>query len=73
MVLPLTSVGEVPTFIQHVATGGEIVPPFFAGLWSSWRSKDRPNAEWQETSTILTREACPKLQVIHHRMLVILP
>ena len=69
----VTPSGKVPTFIQCMGEGGEVVPFFFAGLWSSWRPKDQPDADWLETFTILTREACPELQVVHDRMPVILP
>ncbi len=69
----VTPSGKVPTFIQRIGDGGELVPFFFAGLWSSWRPKEEPDADWLETFTILTREASPELQVIHDRMPVILP
>ena len=69
----VTPAGKVPTLIQRIGAGGEIVPFFFAGLWSSWRPKDQPDAEWLETFTILTREAAPELQNIHDRMPVVLP
>ena len=49
------------------------MPFFFAGPWSSWRPKEQRDAEWLETFTILTREACLELQVVHDRMPVILP
>ena len=64
---------KVPTFIQRVGDGMEVVPVFFAGLWASWRPKDQPDADWLETFTILTREASPELQVVHDRMPVVLP
>ena len=69
----VTPAGKVPTFIQRVGAGGEVMPFFFAGLWASWRPKDQPDADWLETFTILTREACPELHVVHDRMPVILP
>jgi putative SOS response-associated peptidase YedK len=69
----VTPAGKVPTFIQRVGDGGEVVPVFFAGLWASWRPKDQPDADWLETFTILTREASPELQMVHDRMPVILP
>ena len=70
----VTPDGKVPTFIQCVGPGGEIMPFFFAGLWSNWRPKDQPNAAWLETFTILTHEACPDLvQMAHDRMPVVLP
>ena len=69
----VTPGGKVPTFIQCVGTGGDVVPFFFAGLWSSWRPKDQPDSEWLETFTILTRAACPELNAVHDRMPVILP
>lgn len=39
-----TAAGKVPTFIQRVGEGGEIVPFYFAGLWASWRDKERPDS-----------------------------
>jgi putative SOS response-associated peptidase YedK len=69
----VTLAGKVPTFIQRVGDGGEVVPVFFAGLWASWRPKDQPDADWLEAFTILTREASPELQIVHDRMPVILP
>ncbi len=53
------------TYIKRIGNGGEIVPLFFVGIWSSGRPKDQLNAEWLEIFTILTREAYPELQRPH--------
>ncbi len=71
--LKVTPAVKVPTFIQRIGEGGEIVPFFFAGLWASWRDKEQPDNDWLETFTILSREAAPELQEIHDRMPVVLP
>jgi len=42
----------------------------FAGLWEVWRN---PNGEEVYTATVLTTEAAPNIQHIHHRMPVIVP
>ena len=49
----VTPAGKVPTFLQRVGAGGEVMPFFFPGLWASWRSKEQPEADWLETFTIL--------------------
>lgn len=48
--------------------------PFaFAGLWSTWRPKEHPDAEPLRTCTIVTTQASPSLTRLHERMPVILP
>ena len=69
----VTPAGKGPTVIQRVGVGGEVMPVYFAGLWANWRPKDQPDADRLETFTILTREVCPELQVVHNRMPVVLP
>jgi putative SOS response-associated peptidase YedK len=69
----VTAGGKVPTFIQRIGVGGEVMPFFFAGLWTSWWRKVQPDADWLETFTILTREASPELRGIHNRIPVALP
>jgi putative SOS response-associated peptidase YedK len=47
--------------------------PFaFAGLWSTWRLKDEPDAPLLRTCTIVTTQASAALSAIHERMPVIL-
>jgi putative SOS response-associated peptidase YedK len=46
--------------------------PFaFAGLWDSWRGKDKPEAVYR-SCTIITREAAGAVRELHHRMPVIM-
>jgi len=48
--------------------------PFaFAGLWTSWRPKDEPDAERVATCTIITTSANATVRHVHDRMPVILP
>ena len=45
----------------------------FAGLWSSWRPKDQPDAPRLVTCSIVTTEANAAISGIHDRMPVVLP
>jgi putative SOS response-associated peptidase YedK len=45
-------------------------PMSFAGLWEGWKD---PEGNWLRTYSIITTEANPKQQPLHHRMPVILP
>ena len=69
----VTPAGKVPTFIQKVNGSGELATCFFAGLWATWRDKEKPDGAWLETFTILTRDAASTLREIHDRMPVVLP
>jgi len=44
-------------------------PMTFAGLWEGWKD---PDGNWLRTYSIITTEANPKQQPLHHRMPVIL-
>ena len=48
-------------------------PFFMAGLWESWRDKDKPDSTPVETCTILTTQANKIMEPLHDRMPVILP
>ncbi|MGD9920868.1 MAG: SOS response-associated peptidase [Pseudorhodoplanes sp.] len=54
-----------PYFVQR-KDGGLLA---FAGLWETWVG---PNGEELDTATIVTTDACPLVESIHHRMPVIL-
>ena len=56
---------KVPTYI-YPRNGG---PMAFAGLWETWRS---PEGQVVQSCTIITTEANPFIQPLHHRMPVIL-
>jgi putative SOS response-associated peptidase YedK len=45
-------------------------PMSFAGLWEGWKD---PEGNWLRTYSIITTEANPKQEPLHHRMPVILP
>ncbi|WP_426956950.1 SOS response-associated peptidase [Muricoccus radiodurans] len=45
-------------------------PMTFAGLWENWKD---PDGNWLRTYSIVTTDAAPKQQPLHHRMPVILP
>lgn len=55
----------------HAADGS---PLAFAGIWSSWRSKDDPDTQTLYTCAIVTRDAIgPMMKRLHDRMPVALP
>lgn len=53
-------------FLIRLAQGGLFC---FAGLWENWL---RPDGQWQRSCAIITTDATPALQALHHRMPVIL-
>jgi putative SOS response-associated peptidase YedK len=58
-----------PYFIAR--TDGE--PMAFAGLWESWRPKDRPDEPPLHSCTVITGEPNEAVREVHDRMPVILP
>ncbi len=49
----------------------EKTPFAFAGIWDTWRSKDKPDEKYQSCA-IITTAASPSVRKIHHRMPAIL-
>ncbi len=61
--------GEKGNKQPHYIRFAEDRPMLFYGLWESWRGpKDEPLDVPLETCTILTTDAAPELEDIHHRM-----
>jgi putative SOS response-associated peptidase YedK len=54
-------------------TRADHAPFAFAGLWSTWRPKDHPDAEPLRSCTIVTTQASRSLSSLHERMPVLLP
>jgi putative SOS response-associated peptidase YedK len=57
-----------PWFIH----GRDGQPLAFAGLWSAWRDRTDPDAEWLRTCVIITTAANRTLAPLHDRMPVVL-
>lgn len=69
---PLTKAGKPmkqPMFIHRL--DGE--PLAVAGLWSAWKDKDDPGADWLHSATVVTTSANGTMRPVHDRMPVILP
>jgi putative SOS response-associated peptidase YedK len=69
---PLTKAGKPakqPSYIHRL--DGE--PLAVAGLWSAWRDKAAPDAEWLHSAAVVTTGANATMAPIHDRMPVILP
>ncbi|MGC5617494.1 SOS response-associated peptidase [Georgenia sp. Z1491] len=56
----------------HFITRSDGAPIAFAGMFSWWRPKDEPDADWLCTTTILTAAAEGDMRELHDRVPVIL-
>ena len=54
-------------------SSGDGEPLAFAGLWSTWRPRDDPDAEPVRTCTIVTTAPDPRIRDLHDRMPAMLP
>ncbi|MBY5163921.1 SOS response-associated peptidase [Salsipaludibacter albus] len=48
-------------------------PLGFAGIWSVWRDRDDPDADWIANCAIVTTAARGRMEELHDRMPVVLP
>lgn len=65
-------VPKQPYRITRLSESGDTQPMVFAGLWSTWRDPDHPDAPPLESVAVLTRPARGPIAEVHHRMPVIL-
>lgn len=48
-------------------------PLAFAGIWTSWKDREAPDAEWRSSCAIVTTQARGRMADLHDRMPVMLP
>ena len=65
-------VPKQPYRIRRLDEDGQHEPMIFAGLWSTWRDPDHPDAPAIESVAVLTRPAEGPIAEVHHRMPVML-